>query len=97
MNKALTAVALVALCAAAGCTNYYKVHDPTSGKTYYTTELQHKSSGTATLKDATTGNKVTLQNSEIDKITKEEFEAGKAAPAQPMTGQPMSTPPTQMK
>ena len=83
MNKALTAVVLAALCAG-GCTQYYKVHDPTTGKNYYTTELKEKGNGTATLKDARTGNKVTIQNSEIDKLTKEEFEAGKNAPAEPM-------------
>jgi hypothetical protein len=85
MNKALTAVVLAALLCAVGCTNYYKVHDPTSGKTYYTTELRHRNSGTATLTDARTGNKVTIQNSEIDKITKDEFETGKnTMPAEPM-------------
>jgi hypothetical protein len=63
-----------------GCTKYYKVTDPTTNKTYYTTDLDQKNGGTVTLKDARTGNKVTVQNSEIDEIKKEEFESGKSAP-----------------
>jgi len=73
---------LAGLLLATGCTTYYKVTDPTTGKIYYTTELDHKNSGAATLKDARTGNKVSLQNSEIDKVSKEEYETGKnTAPA----------------
>jgi hypothetical protein len=65
-----------------GCTSYYKVTDPTTGKVYYTTQLDHKSSGAATLKDARTGNKVSLQNSEVQKVNKEQYESGKAAPTE---------------
>jgi methionyl-tRNA synthetase len=64
---------------ATGCTSYYKVTDPTTGKVYYTTELR-KSDGAATLKDARTGNTVTVQNSEVATIKKEEFESGKNTP-----------------
>ena len=64
-----------------GCTTYYKVTDPTTNRVYYTTELRHNDkSGTAILKDARTGNKVTIQNSEVEKITKQQFETGKATP-----------------
>ena len=67
---------------AVGCTSYYKVTDPTTGKTYYTTELKQSGNGAARLKDARTGTTVNLQNSEITHIKKEEFEAGKySAPA----------------
>ena len=72
-----SALLLSVLLLATGCTQYYKVHDPHSGKTYYTTELQKKNNGTAMLKDARTGSEVTVQNSEIMKIKKEEFESGK--------------------
>ena len=76
------AVVLIGLVFLGGCTTYYKVTDPTTGKVYYTTELKHKSSGAATLKDARTGNKISLQNSEVQKVKKEEFESGKnTAPA----------------
>jgi hypothetical protein len=78
-KRTLAAVGLALLCAG-GCTTYYKVTDPTTGRAYYTTELQHKNSGAATLKDARTGNKVNLQNSEVQTISKEEFESGKNTP-----------------
>jgi hypothetical protein len=82
-KRTLAAVALALLCAG-GCTTYYKVTDPTTNRAYYTTELQHKNSGAATLKDARTGNKVNLQNSEVQTISKEEFESGKnTAPPAP--------------
>jgi hypothetical protein len=68
---------------AVGCTTYYKVTDPTTGKTYYTTELQKKGSGAATLKDGRTGNTVSLQNSEISKISKEEYDSGRYTQPEP--------------
>ena len=76
MRRMMTAVSVAALFAG-GCTTYYKVTDPTTGKTYYTTELKRKNSGAATLKDGRTGNTVNLQNSEIAQVTKEEYESGK--------------------
>jgi uncharacterized protein YceK len=67
-----------------GCTSYYKVTDPTTGKAYYTTQLQQKNNGAASLKDGRTGSTVNLQNSEIEKITKAQYEAGRtSAPAEP--------------
>ena len=68
------------LLVSAGCTTYYKVTDPTTGRVYYTTELKQRSSGAATLTDARTGNKVSLQNSEVQTIKKEAFESGKNTP-----------------
>ena len=76
MQKAMVLAALILLPLIGGCTNYYRVSDPSSGKIYYTTEVKDK--GTATqLVDAKTGAKVTIQNSEISKITKEEYETGR--------------------
>ena len=82
MKSRVAAISL-ALVLAGGCANYYKVHDPTSGKTYYTSELQRLDNGAMTLKDARTGNTVNLQNSEIDDISKEEFESGRNEQSQP--------------
>jgi len=70
-------VIVAALFVGAGCTNYYKVTDPTTGRVYYTTELTTHSSGAATIKDARTGNTVNIQNSEVTKVSKEQFESGK--------------------
>ena len=83
----MTTLRGLALCGvvaiASGCTTYYKVNDPTTGKTYYTTQLQRRSNGNATLRDGRTGNTITLQDSEVAKIRKQEYEAGRAtAPTQ---------------
>ena len=64
-----------------GCTTYYKVTDPSTGKVYYSTDVTQRTSGATTLKDARTGDEVTVQNSEVQKIKKEAFESGKYAPA----------------
>lgn len=81
MNKRYAWVLAGSLSLLAGCASpHYQVTDPTSNKVYYTTELK-KEGGTTTLKDARTGDMVTLQNVEVRDISKEEFEAQRAAPA----------------
>lgn len=54
---------------------YYKVKDTATDKTYFTDELTEEKGGAVKLKDANTGSTVTLQNSEVTKINKEEFKA----------------------
>ena len=72
----------VAVVAAGGCTSYYRVTDPSTDKVYYTTELKKRGSGTVTLRDGRTGSDVTLQNSQVEKISKEQFDSGRfSAPA----------------
>ena len=61
---------------AIGCTKYYKVTDPTTDKTYYTTKIKKKGSGAIRIEDERTGNEVRLQSSEIEKITKDQFKLG---------------------
>jgi uncharacterized protein YceK len=63
-----------------GCASYYKVTDPTSGRVYYTKDIDHVKSGAVKLKDARTGSLVTIQNSEVKEISKEEYKAGLDAP-----------------
>lgn len=60
----------------AGC-SYYQVSDPTTGRTYYTNTVNERMGGAVTFKDARTGDKVTLQNHEVSKITKEQYDAAK--------------------
>jgi len=55
--------------------SYYKVADPSTEKIYYTDEIEKVKSGAIKLLDANTGNMVTLQNSEVTEISKEEFKA----------------------
>lgn len=78
------AVAGATMCTAflAGCGSgaYYMVREPGSATPYYTTSIS--TSGSALkFKDAKTGNGVTLQSSEVKKISKDEFTQGITAPA----------------
>jgi hypothetical protein len=70
------AVALVAL-AATGCTTYYRIKDPASGRTYYTEEYKRRN-GTVIFKDTKSGADVTLTSSEVAVISKDEYKKGTA-------------------
>jgi hypothetical protein len=60
----------------AGCTSYYRVTDPASGKEYYTTSVDEKGkSGAVKIKDERTGSFVTLQSSEVREISADEYKA----------------------
>ncbi len=73
---ASTALLTIAL-ATAGCTTYYRVTDPASGRMYYTDEI--KRSGSAVMfKDSKSGSEVTLQASEIKEITSEDYQKNTA-------------------
>ena len=60
-----------------GCTNYYRVSDQTTGRAYYTTEYDRTDSGAVVFEDAKTRSKVTLQTSEINEVSRSDFEAGR--------------------
>ncbi|GKS59333.1 hypothetical protein YTPLAS18_28600 [Nitrospira sp.] len=63
----------------AGCSHYYRVTDPASGKSYYTTEVGHAGrAGAVKFKDHKSENIVTLQSSEVKEISSDEFKAGLA-------------------
>jgi hypothetical protein len=66
-----------ALMVAAGCTSYYQVTDPTTGKMYYTNKYDQSRSGATSFTDARTGDQVTIQNSQISSVTSQQFENGK--------------------
>ena len=57
-------VALLLLVGLSACGSYYRVTDPTTGSTYYTSDIKKQKGGAVELKDANTGSSVTLQNSE---------------------------------
>ncbi len=78
MKHRITLLATLAVCATMtlGCSSYYKVSDPGTGKVYYTKDIK-KRSGSIEFKDASTGNKVTIQNSEVSKIKKKEFDTAR--------------------
>ena len=58
-----------------GGKTYWKVHDPYTKTVYYTDGLDKLSSGAVAFTDAKTGEEVSIQNSEVKKITEEEFKA----------------------
>ena len=78
MRRLAMAVLLApALAALSGCTSYYRVTDPTTNRVYYATDLKKGYDGTVEFRDARTGNEVTIQNSEVAKVTKEEYETSR--------------------
>ena len=77
-----------------GCTSYYRVTDPTTEKVYYTSELKQES-GATTIKDGRTGDMVTLQNVQVRKISKEDYDVGRLTPpAAPVAAAPPASAPT---
>jgi hypothetical protein len=69
----------IALLSAAGCASYYQVTDTSTGKVYYSTssQMEQTDRGATTFVDAVTGDRVTFQNTQIAKITQEQFDAAK--------------------
>jgi hypothetical protein len=61
------------------CAAYYEVRDPTTGSIYYT-ERVYRHDSVARFTDARSGAEVTIENSEIKKISKHEFDSGRVAP-----------------
>jgi len=60
-----------------GCSSHYLVRDPASGTNYYTTDVDRTGdSGAVKFKDHATGSKVIIQQSEVRKISEDEYEAG---------------------
>ena len=78
LSGTLVFVLIVFVLTMAGCATYYKVSDPASGKAYYTTKIKKakiggKPTGAIVFKDAATKSQVTLQSSEVKKISGKEF------------------------
>jgi hypothetical protein len=78
MHRLCALALLTAAVFVGGCTSYYRVTDPSTGNEYYTTNVKNRSGGAVTVKDAATGDEVTLQNSHVSKVTKEEYETNRA-------------------
>jgi hypothetical protein len=49
------------------------VKDPNTGNIYYTDSIDKEKGGAIEFKDAKTDNSVTIQNSEVKKISKKEY------------------------
>ena len=68
-------LAIFFLVAILGCGGYYMVKDPASGNVYYTTKIKDERGGAVKFEDKKTQTSVTLQNSEVKKISKKEFKS----------------------
>jgi hypothetical protein len=79
---AIGASFLVCLLLGSGCSSYYKVRDPQTGRVYYTQDLKQRSGGAVTLKDGKSGDQVTVQNSEVQKINKDRYETARLTSGQ---------------
>ncbi len=74
---ALTIGLCVAGCGLSACT-HYRVTDPTSERVYYTKKIDHKRSGAVTFEDEASGREISIQNSEVEKVSGKEFKSGVA-------------------
>ncbi len=75
MKKLLLMILGLLFLAGCGGKTYWKVHDPYTKTIYYTEGLDKLASGAVAFTDAQTGNMVSIQNSEVKKITEDEFKA----------------------
>lgn len=88
---------VISLCAgllAVGCasmSSFYKVTDLQSGKEYYTQKIDHLASGAVVVNDTRTDSVITLQNSQVKKISEMEYKAGLAAPGSMPVSSPTAT------
>ena len=67
----------------AGCSSggsYYMVREPGSGTPYYTTGFERAGNYAVQFKDGRTGSDVVLQNSEVTKISKDDYTKGITTP-----------------
>lgn len=62
-----------------GCASRYEIRDPQTGTIYHTESVDRERGGAIIFDDATSGREVTIQNSEIKKLSKSEYEAATEA------------------
>jgi hypothetical protein len=58
----------------AGCSEYYRVTDPGSGRVYYTTDIEERIGGVK-FKDDRTKSTVILHSAEMSEVSEEEYGA----------------------
>ncbi|HVL58949.1 MAG TPA: hypothetical protein VM491_20810 [Burkholderiaceae bacterium] len=66
--------AAVGLALLSGCAStYYAIHDPSTGRTYYTREIDRTRTGAVSFHDEASGHRVTLQSSEIREVDRRAY------------------------
>jgi hypothetical protein len=92
-NLFVTALVVLSGALASACATYYKVTDPQSGRVYYTESVDRERGGAASFTDAASGSKVTIQNSEVKEVTKDEYNVGRfGGGTKPATAAPAPAP-----
>lgn len=71
----IVALSIFVLLGITACGSYYMVKDIQSDKTYFTDDIEKEKGGAVRFEDANTGSTVTIQNSEVTEINKEDFKA----------------------
>jgi hypothetical protein len=69
-NVALLVLALTLL---PGCTRYFHVRDPGSGREYYTTKIGRTRTGAVRFRELQQRAEITLQSSEVKQVRREEM------------------------
>ena len=73
-KAALTAGMLAMIAGLSGCTTYYRITDPSTEKSYFTTKYE-KEDGAIEFTDAKSGSMVNIQNAEISEISGDEYKS----------------------
>ena len=58
-----------------GCTRYFRVRDPDSGREYYTNKMSRTRTGAVRFRELEERAEITLQSSEVKQIPREELPA----------------------
>jgi len=66
-----------------GCASHYAVTDLTSGNSYFTNDIERNEGGSIRFTDAKSGKVVTLQSSEVKKISEDEYNIAVVGAAKP--------------
>ncbi|MDQ8195212.1 YgdI/YgdR family lipoprotein [Coraliomargarita sp. SDUM461004] len=74
-NPLLTLSILAAFVLLTGCATHYAIKDPQTGTVYYTQDYDENDGGSVTFQTEESENQVTIQNSEVRKISQEEYRA----------------------
>jgi hypothetical protein len=80
LGATLGAAACTALLAGCSGGSYYMVRQPGAATPYYTTGIERAGNYAVQFKDGRTGSEVSLQNSEVAKISKEDYTRGITTP-----------------
>lgn len=72
--RLIQGIALAGCLLLAGCASYYRIVDPSTDQEYFAKSYSKLDGGAIRLVDARTGRIVTLQTSEVQKISREYFQ-----------------------